>query len=291
MLEYITSKDLVMIQCPIHGEFKQIASDHLKGYGCQKCGIISCKEAKKYSQSDFINFSTLKHGELYDYSNSKYASCTDKIEIICKKHGSFFQIPYSHWNGFGCPSCGYERTGSSLRSNLNEFILKAKTIHEYQYDYSKSKYLTNNQKIEIICKKHGSFLQTPGSHLRGRGCSICQESHGERRIARILTDRGIEFERQFKLALCKRYLPLPFDFCIYTCNKLALIEYQGEQHYQPVMFNRIDKGTFQRTQENDEIKKNFCDLEKIPLLIIPYWEYKNIDRKIDQFMDSLSAND
>ena len=28
-------------------------------------------------------------------------------------------------------------------------------------------------KVEIICKKHGPFLQTPDSHLSGRGCRKC----------------------------------------------------------------------------------------------------------------------
>jgi hypothetical protein len=37
-VEYKNNKSRVIIICPIHGEFKQIAADHLHGYGCQKCG-------------------------------------------------------------------------------------------------------------------------------------------------------------------------------------------------------------------------------------------------------------
>jgi len=29
---------------------------------------------------------------------------------------------------------------------------------------------------------------------------------------------------------------LPFDFCIKKGKKLALVEYQGQQHYMPVTF-------------------------------------------------------
>lgn len=42
-VDYKTSKTKVTIQCPIHGNFNQIPSVHLKGSGCRKCGdsIIS----------------------------------------------------------------------------------------------------------------------------------------------------------------------------------------------------------------------------------------------------------
>jgi len=30
--------DKIRIKCPIHGNFKQTPSHHLKGHGCKKCG-------------------------------------------------------------------------------------------------------------------------------------------------------------------------------------------------------------------------------------------------------------
>lgn len=34
---YTGAKDKLVITCPIHGDFKQLASGHLSGYGCNKC--------------------------------------------------------------------------------------------------------------------------------------------------------------------------------------------------------------------------------------------------------------
>jgi len=48
------------------------------------------------------------------------------------------------------------------------FIKKAKLIHGDKYDYSKVDYKQN--KIIIICKKHGEFQQIPCSHLSNRSC-------------------------------------------------------------------------------------------------------------------------
>ena len=39
--EFKTLQDIIIIVCPVHGEFKQRASNHLVGYGCKKCGKIT----------------------------------------------------------------------------------------------------------------------------------------------------------------------------------------------------------------------------------------------------------
>ena len=44
------------------------------------------------------------------------------------------------------------------------FIQKAKLIHDDKYDYSKVNYINNNIKINIICKIHGDFEQSPSKH-------------------------------------------------------------------------------------------------------------------------------
>lgn len=59
------------------------------------------------------------------------------------------------------------------RLTTEEFISKAIKKHGYRYDYEKTEYVRTNQKVIIICKEHGDFLQTPNKHLYGRGCPIC----------------------------------------------------------------------------------------------------------------------
>ena len=55
-----------------------------------------------------------------------------------------------------------------------EFIQKAKEIHEDKYDYSKSIYTKMNDKVIINCQMHGEFEQTPCNHItREQGCSKC----------------------------------------------------------------------------------------------------------------------
>ena len=106
-VKYKHSLDKVCIICPKHGEFWQTPSSHLDGSGCPKCA-----DNQPINTEEFIKRSKEKHGELYDYSKSKYKNNRTKIEIICHKkdsngieHGSFFTIPHSHMQGSGCPKC------------------------------------------------------------------------------------------------------------------------------------------------------------------------------------------
>ena len=55
-----------------------------------------------------------------------------------------------------------------------QFIEKCQKKHGDKYDYSKSVYINNSTPVIIICKIHGEFAQSPGSHYNGgRGCPYC----------------------------------------------------------------------------------------------------------------------
>ncbi len=54
-----------------------------------------------------------------------------------------------------------------------EFIKKAREVHGDKYDYSKGEYVNAQTLVDIICPKHGEFMQRPSAHLRGAGCPKC----------------------------------------------------------------------------------------------------------------------
>jgi very-short-patch-repair endonuclease len=55
----------------------------------------------------------------------------------------------------------------------NEFIERAKNIHNNKYDYTNTVYITARNKVNIICPQHGIFTQRPYDHLNGCGCKKC----------------------------------------------------------------------------------------------------------------------
>ena len=129
---------------------------------------------KKLTTDKFIELSKLAHGDKYNYSKVEYTHNKNKVIIICPIHGEFEQEPRHHTSGRGCTSCGRLITESARKSTTNEFIDKAKKIHNDKYDYSNVNYITDKIKINIICPTHGSFKQVPYGHLHGNGCPKCK---------------------------------------------------------------------------------------------------------------------
>ena len=128
---------------------------------------------KRKTTEEFIEKAILIHGNKYNYSKVNYINNITKIEIICQEHGSFYQTPTGHFNNSGCDKCAIKKS----RSTTEAFITKASEIHGNKYDYSKVEYINVKNKVEIICKIHGHFFQTPNDHLSKKGCIMCGGTH------------------------------------------------------------------------------------------------------------------
>ena len=93
---------------------------------------------------------------------------TDRRDL---KHGSFWQIPYSHTaKKSKCPKCAIEND----RLSKNDFINKSILVHGDKYNYDKVAYVDNTSMVTITCKKHGDWIQRAASHLAGNCCRICK---------------------------------------------------------------------------------------------------------------------
>lgn len=116
---------------------------------------------------DFLKNASIKHNNIYDYSLMEYINMRTNIKIICKKHGVFEQRPDVHLSN-GCKYCFI------IEKGIKTFLEKVIIIHNNIYEYDLSTYINRSTKINIICKKHGVFLQTPHQHLSGKGCPKCK---------------------------------------------------------------------------------------------------------------------
>ena len=121
-VEYIKSTDKVIIICPEHGEFEQQAVSHLRGKGCNKCGIENNRKNLIKTKEQFIIDAQLYHNNKYDYSNIDYLNSHTKVNIICPEHGEFQQLPYDHISGHGCSKC--TSSVSSQETEINDFLLE-----------------------------------------------------------------------------------------------------------------------------------------------------------------------
>jgi hypothetical protein len=106
-VNFISPGEMVEIFCNKHQYyFLQAPNNHIKGSICPKCyGELSSLRQRK-SQGQFIDECNTRHGiDKYSYEKVVYLGQKIKVEIICFKHGSFWQNAASHLGGNGCPEC------------------------------------------------------------------------------------------------------------------------------------------------------------------------------------------
>ena len=165
---YINASTKICITCKKHGDFWMTPSAHLNGQKCPKC------QGKGLTTEDVVALCKEVHGDKYDYSQFKFTKMHEKVPIICPKHGIFTQTMSKHiTKKQGCPLCAIENRADKRRSKLNELINKIKDKQKDAYDYSKLNYKNLNDKVEIVCPKHGSFYQRLYDHLQGCSCPKC----------------------------------------------------------------------------------------------------------------------
>lgn len=77
-VQYKGNKCKICVICPKHGEFWQIAGEHLKGHGCSKCFYDKNKINNAYSILEFVEKAKKIHGNKYDYSKVNYINSRTK---------------------------------------------------------------------------------------------------------------------------------------------------------------------------------------------------------------------
>lgn len=117
----------------------------------------------KVTQDQFINECRNIHKDFYLYNNTLYYKMSDKIEIICPKHGIFYQKAQHHILGRGCSEC------SSNKKITKEKLVK-ESISKYGniFDYNESFFKKRTDVIEIKHFIFGKFSQRLDTHIIGK---------------------------------------------------------------------------------------------------------------------------
>lgn len=106
----------VTITCPIHGDFTQIAQDHLNGHGCPLCAIENCK----LTTEELIEKANKVHNNKYGYNKTIANGYKNEIIITCPIHGDFKQTIESHLKGSGCHICKQSHLENEVKQFLDE---------------------------------------------------------------------------------------------------------------------------------------------------------------------------
>lgn len=244
-------------------EYEPIANSFLAGHHCPKCAGNIRKTTEDFKREVYELV-----GDEYDVLG-KYINTNTKILMKHNVCGNSYGVKPSNFkSGNRCPYC----FGKHKKTH-DEFVKEVYDLVGDEYDV-KNKYKNVKSKVLMRHNTCGNEYWVKASHfLEGSRCPHCIESRGEKLIGNFLTQKGIQFAKQYKIDDCKYKKQLPFDFAVFYPNReLAfLIEFQGKQHYLDV---EIFADEWIDVFHRDMIKRKYCFDNAIPLLTFTFWELK-----------------
>jgi virulence-associated protein VapD len=280
---YENYKSKLFIECEHGHQYYVTYTDFQTGSRCIKCHHENCKNSYEDVKTYINNFG-------YQLISKEYINVNTKLEMVCPAGHQYFARFDNFKSGFRCPICSYKINGENSKYSYQEVKDYIESFGGYKL--LSDDYIDCKTKLKIQCNQ-GHIFETTFDRFKNYGfyCPICNESNGEQIVRNYLQNNQFNFCGQYRINNCRNILPLPFDFAIFdNYNKLfCLIEYDGKQHYEMNCdFGGEDE--FEALQYRDSIKTNYCINHNIPLLRIPYWDFKNIKSILDSYFFMLKNN-
>lgn len=229
-------------------------------------GLEIIEDIKKFiKENDRFPFRTEELFKAYEYAKeTKFLTDEEVDEIESLRMEKYSE--YRH-NLFNELAKFIEKNKRFPYETESEYKLWYKVCHYYKF---------NSYTIEEIAKLDYLYARYNNEN----------DSLGERLVNAYLTGLGYRIEKQKTFPGLVYKKKLKFDTCIYIDDMPCLIEYDGPQHFQPIKYFGGEEG-LTKTQIRDQIKNNYCEQNNIPLLRIKYTELAELEKIIDEFIDSI----
>lgn len=281
---YDGNKKKILHQCKICNHCWTSTPLHIiQGHGCPECAKKNRADKKRMSEEEYKNRVLQNNPNIQ--INGKFLGVHSEIEVECKIcHSTWKPKAYDllHPHAYsGCKNCYSISQTKTSEDFLRELFCKFPHIHllgNYVNSYTKTLFQCTK------CEKNCVWESAPRSILSGCKSPECNLSNGALIILNFLNAHNISFVSEKTFMDCQDKKMLPFDFYLPDYN--LCIEYDGEQHYKPICFHGCDMkkawSSFLSTYTHDLIKNQYCFLNKINLLRIPYYDFDNIEDILNQ---------
>ena len=248
-------------------EYEAMPSNLLRGAGCPHCAREKVADKQRKTHDKLIE-------EVYelvgnDYTVlSKYTGADKKIFIRHNSCGNEYSVVARNFlMGQRCPKCqrpNYNRDLESFNREVCDLVGEEYSVLGGYHD-AKTKTLMLHSK----CGE--KYESTPDNFLQGARCPYCAMPIGEKRIMRWLRRNNIRFKTQYTFEGLRDKKNLRFDFAIFDHEGLKYL-------IEAFHFNKFYGGrTYEIMEYHDRLKDEFCIDNGIPLIRIPYWQYKEIE--------------
>ncbi|MFL0163991.1 hypothetical protein [Candidatus Clostridium helianthi] len=287
--EYINNSTKVKMRHTTCGHVYEVIPTNFiyKGRRCPECFGNQKKDTEQFKK-EVHNLVGDEYEVLGEYENTN-----TKIKMRHTICGHEYDVtPSKFINGRRCPECF-----GNQKKDTEQFKQEVYNLVGDEYEVL-GEYENTNTKIKMRHTTCGhEYDVIPFSFLKGNRCPKCSESKGEKKISETLTllldINKYDFNRHYSISDCRDKAPLPFDnFIKQGDNLLALIEYDGIQHFKPVKWSSSitdeeARKNLKDVQRRDRIKTNYCKNHGIPLIRIRHWEFDNIEEILTRELNEL----
>lgn len=232
------------------------------GSNCQECKNEKMRGRFAFSEEEVAI--TLANDGYTLVSN--YVNANTLIKVVCPNNHEFETTLGNFKSGHRCAKC---KNCAKLTNDMVKEILNKEGYRLL------SEYTGSNDHLLVECPK-GHVYKTRYSRFQQKvGCSLCNESKGEKEIAKVLNELGIAYISQYRFDDLRgvRNGLLSYDFYIRDYN--LLIEFQGAYH--DGTSNRQTEEELQRQKEHDKRKLQYASTNGYKLLEIWYHDIKKIE--------------
>lgn len=286
---------------------------------CNQCNSFAQYLIDNYGENALVKYWDYEKNILDPWKIDK-ASSTKKIWIKCQEkdyHGSYDMKPNTFYSqNSRCPYCS-NRNGKvhpldSLGALYPE-VLEVWSDKNKKTPYEYAPY--SNQDIYWKCPKgiHKDYSRKISeSNLRNFRCPECDYSKGEEKISNYFVNLGFvkindeDYKLLDKILKYKHtyFIPqkkfndliglkgglLSYDFYLPNLKYNLLIEFDGIFHYELIKFRKNEpikyaEERLKKQQEHDRLKDEYAKNNNINLLRIPYWEFDNIEKILNNYLN------
>ena len=200
-----------VITCPIHGDFKQLAKNHMNGQGCPVCGFDHAKKAHKREYRLFLEKAKTLYDDKFEfpYIEKEYENNKTKITIRCAKCGyEFTKRPNDFLNKNELTKCKQctskikkakkvspqkERKTRGISITAEMFTERFKKKFGDEIIPYIDEYVDTQKEMHFECRKCGHvFMRTPNNCLKSKGCPKCHDIKNKK----LTTEEFIEKARK-----------------------------------------------------------------------------------------------
>jgi very-short-patch-repair endonuclease/DNA-directed RNA polymerase subunit RPC12/RpoP len=257
--KYKNASTKLEIQCNKGHQYQVIWINFKQGYRCPHCAgnaKLTYEQVKEYIET---------YG--YFLLSETYKRADAKLSIQCPEGHRYKATWSSFRQGHRCPYCA---------GQIVEYEQVKEYVKAHGYFLLSENYKNTHGKLLYQCPKGHQYQASWVSFQQGHRCSKCNQSRGEEEIAKILNEHKISFIRQYRLPRTR----LSLDFFLPDLE--IGIEYDGQQHFEPVQFGGISlrkaQQRLKKQQQRDIKKDKICRDLGIVLLRVKYTD--SIKRKL-----------